>query len=148
MIYVFIYAIYFFSDTGVNQHFPKKTKKSIKTETYKVKINICAHYLKVTFGFQKTKQNKKPQIKKYNSIINTITTTNNNKQDFFFSKGFSCNKGICDETMTTPDKFTNEAERVSWVRFSTHTHTHITELKALVFQSLTSKHLNRQSASV
>lgn len=80
-----------FSDTGVNQHVSlKTTKKSIKTETYKVKINICAPYLKVTFGFQEHK------LKKYNSIINTITTTNNT-QDFFFWKGFSCNKGICDE---------------------------------------------------
>lgn len=42
-------------------------------EIYKVKINICARYLKVTFGFQK----RKNLIKKYNSIINTITITNN-----------------------------------------------------------------------
>lgn len=79
---MYLYMQSIFSDTGVNRHVSLKTKRSIKTEIYKVKINICAHYLKVTFGFQKT------QMKKYNSIIDTITNTNNKQEKKCFERIF------------------------------------------------------------
>lgn len=83
---MYLYMQFIFSDTGVNRYVSLKTE-SIKTEPYKVKINICAHYFKVTFDFQNN------TISKYNSIIHNNTTTDN----LDILKGFSCNKGNCDE---------------------------------------------------
>lgn len=119
MIYVFIYAIYFFRYRCKPTFSPKKNKKGIKTETYKVKIIFWAHYLKVTFGFQK---HKLKSTTASSPLSPSPPTTN--KTIFF--KGFSCNKGICDELMVTPDKFTNEAEG----QLGLFQHAHTTELKA------------------
>lgn len=89
MIYVFIYAIYFFSDTGVNQHVSLKTKqKKVIKQTYKVKINICAHSLKVTFGFQRHKLKSTTA----SSTLSPSPTTNKQGFFLFLLKGFSCNK--------------------------------------------------------
>lgn len=88
---MYLYMQSIFSDTGVNQHVSLKTKgKGIKTETYKVKINICARYLKVTFGFQKHKL-------KSTTASSTLSPPPTTHKIFFFLKGFSCNEGICDE---------------------------------------------------
>lgn len=90
MIYVFIYAIYFFLPIQVSTNiifFAVKTKEGIKMETYKVQINICADCSQSNLWLSNN-----TNLKKYDSIINTITTTNDNdnKQDFpfLFAKDF------------------------------------------------------------
>lgn len=79
--------------------------------------------LKVTFGFQKDK------LKKYNSIINTRTTTDyNNKQDFpFLLAKHSHAKRTQEASATTKsdllDKVTNKADAQLGPFQHVHTHT-------------------------
>lgn len=115
-----------FSDTGVNTFPKKKPKTSIKTEMYKVKINICAHRLKETFGFQKNTNSKvqqqHPQChhhRKNNTVSDRI---------FMQQKAAVMNN----EHETTSLMML----RGRWVDRSTHTqqaHTLTAELKALLF---------------
>lgn len=122
--------------------FPYKQRKSIKTETYEVKINICARYLKVTFGFHKLKKVQHHQNYHHHQGHTT-----------HFLKDFHATKRHLWWAMIARDRFTNDAEGQAGVfqRTHKHTHTHIhvtADLKALDLLSLTYKHPIRQSVRI
>lgn len=114
--------------------FPKnKTKKGNKTETYKVKINICARCLKVTFGFQRHKLKSTTA----SSTLSPSPTTNKQGLFFSFERIFMQQKA---SVMKRRQHGTSSLmmQSVRWVCFSTRTTSaHTAELKALAFLSLT-----------